>query len=245
MPQETELTPETNKPKAIYHPRIVDLPEGERPRERLIHYGANSLSNAELIAILLRTGNPGENVIALSTRILIEQGGLNGLSRATFSDLQAYKGLGEAKYTQLKAALELGKRLLIAAPDARPQITSPNDAANFLMLEMGHLEQEHLYTLLLSTKNHVLGNHLVYKGNVNASVVRVAEVFREAIRENATSIIVAHNHPSGDPTPSPEDVRVTGSMVEAGKLLNIEVLDHLVIGHQQFVSMREQGLGFD
>ncbi|MDM8529271.1 DNA repair protein RadC [Anaerolineales bacterium HSG24] len=248
MPQETELTnngADPNKANAIYHPRIVDLPEGERPRERLLHYGAASLSNAELIAILLRVGNPGENVVALSTRILIEYGGLNGLSKSSFSDLQSCRGLGEAKIAQLKAALELGRRLLVTAPDARPQITSPNDAANFLMMEIGHLEQEHLYTLLLNTKNHVLDNHLVYKGNVNASVVRIAEVFREAIRQNATSIIVAHNHPSGDPTPSPEDVQVTQSMVEAGKLLNIEVLDHLVIGHQRFVSLRERGLGFD
>jgi DNA repair protein RadC len=235
----------TNESSAIYHPRIVDLPEGERPRERLRHYGAGSLSNAELLAIMLRVGNPGENVVAMGTRLLVEFGGLKGLAKADFGELLNSRGLGEAKIAQIKAALELGRRLLIASPDARPQITSPNDAANFFMLEMSHLEQEHLCTLLLDTKSYVLGNHTVYIGNVNSSMVRVGEVFRRAVRENATSIIVAHNHPSGDPTPSQEDIKVTRSFVEAGRLLNIEVLDHLVIGYQHFISLREQGLGFD
>ncbi|MBE7552072.1 MAG: DNA repair protein RadC [Anaerolineales bacterium] len=228
-----------------YHPTIHDFPLGERPRERLQYYGPTALSNAELLAILLRVGTPGENVIALSTRLLTQFGGLGGLARASFGELATIRGLGTAKTAQLKAAIELGRRLLVTSPDARPQITSPLDAANLLMLEMGSLEQEHLRTLLLDTKNRVLASPTVYVGNVNASIIRVSEVFREAVRENATAIIVAHNHPSGDPTPSPEDVQVTRSIVEAGSLLGIDVLDHLVIGHQRFVSLKERGLGFD
>lgn len=228
-----------------YHLRMQDFPVSERPRERLKNYGASALSNAELLAILLRVGSPGENVVSLGTRLLRDFDGLSGLSEANFSELLKVRGISLAKAAQLKAALELGRRLLLSSPDARPQITSPTDAANLLMLEMGSLAQENLRTILLDTKNRVLDSPTVYVGNVNSSIIRVAEVFRGAIRENATSIIVAHNHPSGDPTPSPEDVHVTRSLVDAGLLLGIEVLDHLVIGHQRFVSLKERGLGFD
>ena len=234
-----------DNPSTNYQPTMHDFPVGERPRERLQHYGAAALSNAELLAILLRVGSQGENVLALSTRLLSEYGGLAGLARASFGDLEEVKGISTAKITQFKAALEIGRRLLLTSPDARPQITSPADAANLLMLEMGCLEQENLRTILLDTKNRVLSTPTVYVGNVNSSIIRVSEVFRQAVRENATALIVVHNHPSGDPTPSPEDVHVTRSIVDAGQLLGIEVLDHLVIGHQQFVSLKERGLGFN
>jgi DNA repair protein RadC len=186
-----------------YHLTIQDFPEGERPRERLQYFGASALSNAELLAILLRIGSPGENVITLSTRLLKDFGGLAGLDKAGFGDLVQVRGISTAKIAQLKAALELGRRLLISSPDARPQITCPTDAANLLMLEMGSLEQEHLRTILLDTKNRVLESPTVYQGNVNSSIIRISEIFRQAIRANATALIVAHNHPSGDPTPSP------------------------------------------
>jgi len=234
----------SDQPQRYYHLTIHDMPAGERPRERLQHYGPEALSTAELMAILLRTGSRGENVLDLGTRLLSEFGGLGGLARATFSELSAVKGVGPAKAAQLKAGLEIGRRLLIAAPHERPQITSPADAANLLMLEMGHLEQEHLRVLLLDTKNCVLASRNVYKGNVNTSVIRIAELFRVAIRHNSTAMIIAHNHPSGDPTPSPEDVRVTRQIVEAGDLLDIEVLDHLIIGQGRYVSLKERGLGF-
>jgi DNA repair protein RadC len=233
-----------DQPQPHYHLTIHDMPTGERPRERLLHYGPESLSTAELLAILLRTGSRGENVLDLATRLLVEFGGLGGLLRATVSELSAVKGVGEAKAAQLKAGLEIGRRLLIAAPHERPQITSPADAANLLMLEMGHLEQEHLRVLLLDTRNRVLASPVVYKGNVNTSVIRIAELFREAIRHNSTAMIIAHNHPSGDPTPSPEDVRVTRQIVEVGNLVDIEVLDHLIIGQGRYVSLKERGLGF-
>ena len=234
----------TDQPEPRYHVTIHDMPTGERPRERLQHYDPEALSTAEVIAILLRTGSRGENVLDLATRLMVEFGGLAGLARATFSELSAIKGVGQAKAAQLKAGLEIGRRLLIAAPHERPQITSPADAANLLMLEMGHLEQEHLRVLLLDTKNQVLASPVVYKGNVNTSVIRIAELFRAAIRHNSTALILAHNHPSGDPTPSPEDVRVTRQIIEAGTMLDIEVLDHLIIGQGRYVSLKERGLGF-
>lgn len=238
----------TANPEAKFTPSyltIHDFPEGERPRERLQYYGPSALSNAELLAILLRVGSPGENVVTLSTRLLRDFGGLAGLDKAGFGDLTRVRGISTAKVAQLKAALELGRRLLISSPDARPQITCPTDAANLLMLEMGSLEQEHLRTILLDTKNRVLESPTVYQGNVNSSIIRISELFRQAIRANATALIVAHNHPSGDPTPSPEDIQVTRSIVEAGNLLGVEVLDHLIIGRQRFVSLKERGLGFD
>jgi len=223
---------------------IRDLPQGERPRERLEHYGAQALSNAELLAIILRTGVQGESVLHLASRLLARYGGLLGLARANFSELCAERGLGPAKAAQLIAALELGRRLLIASPEERPVVRSPADAASLLMMEMSLLQQEHLRLLLLDTKNRVLGMPTVYIGSLNMSVLRVGEVFREAIRQNCAAVIVAHNHPSGDPTPSPEDVAVTERIVNAGKLLDVEVLDHLVIGQQRYVSMKERGLGF-
>ena len=183
-------------------------------------------------------------MLDLAQRLLVTRGGLAGLARVSFGELAGEHGVGVAKTAQILAAFELGRRLLIASPDERPQITSPADAANLLMPEMGLLEQEHLRTLLLDTKHHVLASPTVYVGNVNTSVIRVGELFREAVRLNCAAMIVAHNHPSGDPTPSPDDVRVTEQIVQAGRLLDIEVLDHLIIGRQRYVSLKERGLGF-
>ena len=231
--------------RAQYQPMIRDLPQGERPRERLKEYGPRYLSNTELIAILLRTGLQGENVLSMASRLLATFDGLAGLGRSSFSELCAQRGLSEAKVCQLLAALELGRRYVSLAPQERAAIHSPEDVANLLMAEMSGFDQEHLKVLLLSTKNEVMSVHEIYVGNVNSSVIRAAEVFRPAIRDNAPSIIVVHNHPSGDPTPSPEDVNITQELVSAGKLLSIELLDHMVIGSgNRFVSMNEKRLGF-
>ena len=228
-----------------YQPMIRDLPQGERPRERLKQHGAKHLSNTELIAILLRTGLQGENVLSLSSRVLTRLEGLAGLGRSTFTELCSQRGLSEAKASQLLAAMELGRRFVSLAPEERAVINSPQDVANLLMAEMATLEQEHLKTLLLNTKNEVLGIQEIYVGNVNSSVVRPSEVFRPAVRENATSMIIVHNHPSGDPTPSSEDVSITKTLVEAGELMGVELLDHLVIGSgNRFISLNEKGLGF-
>ena len=230
--------------QAEYRFLLRDLPPSERPRERLKHFGAPSLSNTELIAILLRTGLEGESVISLATRLLHRFQGLPGMARSTFGELCAEKGISEAKACQLLAALELGRRLASLQPEERPVIRSPQDAANLLLGEMSFLEQEHLRVLLLNTRNQVLGISEVYIGNVNTSVVRIGEIFRPAIRENCPSIIIIHNHPSGDPTPSAEDVSLTEQSIAAGRMLDIELLDHLVLGRNRFVSLKEQGLGF-
>ena len=235
----------SEKSQVAYRPMIRELPRSERPRERLRQSGASSLSNVELLAIILRIGERGENVLDMAQRLLSTYHGLGGLARASCGELETFHGVGPAKASQMLAALELGKRLLVASPDDRPQVTSPADAANLLMAEMSNLEQEHLRILLLDTKHRVLASPTVYVGNVNTSVIRVAELFREAIRLNCVAMIVAHNHPSGDPTPSPDDVKVTEQIVQAGKLLDIEILDHLVIGQQRYVSLKERGLGFD
>jgi DNA repair protein RadC len=229
---------------AEYRPTIMELPTEERPRERLLYYGASALSNAELLAIILRTGTRDENAIVVAQGILAAFGSLGGLVRASASEMMEKKGLGPAKVAQVKAAMELGRRLLVESPEERPQIRSPADAANLVMSEMAYLEQEHLRVMLLDTKNRVLDTKRVYQGSLNTSLIRVGEIFREAVRANCASLIVLHNHPSGDPTPSPEDVAVTRQIVEAGKLLDVEVLDHLIIGQQRFVSLKERGLGF-
>ncbi len=242
--QQSEDKSQSGQASVQYRSTIHELPKNERPRERLIHHGARALSTSELLAILLRTGVPGENVIEQATRLLIEFGGLSGLARASLAEVSRIKGMGEAKYTQIMAAIELGRRLLIESPEDRPQIRSPADAANLVMAEMDLLDQEHLRLFLLDTKNRVLKIPTVYIGNLNSSVIRVGELMRYALRENCAAIIVAHNHPSGDPTPSPEDVRVTERIVEAGHLLDIEVLDHLIIGRGRFVSLKERRLGF-
>lgn len=228
-----------------YRLTIHDMPEGERPRERLEYHGASALSNAELLAILLRTGLVNENVLQLAGRLLAQYGGLEGLARANFDELCQVKGLGKAKVTQIKAALELGRRLLATCPESRPQVRSPGDAANLIQAEMSLLEQEQLRTLMLDTKNRVIRVHTLYMGSLNTNHLRVAELFREAVRANCAAIIVAHNHPSGDPTPSPEDVQVTRQIVKAGEMLDIDVLDHLIIGQHRYVSLKERGLGFE
>ena len=228
-----------------YQPTIRDLPQGERPRERLREFGPKSLSNTELIAILLRTGLQGENVLAVSSRLLARFDGLAGLGRVSFSELCAERGLSEAKTSQLMAALELGRRFVSLAPQERAVINSPQDVANLLLADMSVLDQEHLRILLLNTRNEVLGIQEIYVGNVNSSVVRAAEVFRPAVQANAPSIIVVHNHPSGDPAPSSQDVDITNELISTGKLLGIELLDHVVLGRgNRFVSMNERRFAF-
>jgi len=224
--------------------RITDLAEEERPRERLAAHGPQVLSDAELLAILLRVGVAGENAVQVGHRLLEQMGGLKGLHKAAYDEVCAQFGIGPAKAAQIKAAIELGRRLTLQSPEDRPAIQSPKDAADLLQYEMGILEQEELRVILLDTRNRVEEIISQYKGSLNSSQVRVGELFRAAIRRNAAAIIVVHNHPSGDPTPSPDDIALTRAIVQAGKLLDVEVLDHLVIGHGRYVSLKERGLGF-
>lgn len=231
-------------PHPQYSYRIADLDVSDRPRERLSRLGPQALSSAELIAILLRVGIKGESAVMMGQRLLNTFGGIAGLHRAAFEEVVALHGLGPAKAAQLKAAIELGRRLSLEAPQERPTIHSPGDAAALIQYEMSAFEQEHLRVLFLDTRNRVLGMEDVYRGSLNSSQIRIGELFKSAIRRNAAAVIVAHNHPSGDPTPSPDDVTVTRAIVQAGKLLDIEVLDHVVIGRGRFVSLKERGLGF-
>lgn len=224
--------------------RIADLDESDRPRERLERQGAQALSNAELLAILLRVGVPGESAVQVGQRLLNHFGGLAGIHRAAFDELCSQHGIAEAKASQIKAAIELGRRLLVESPDERPLIHSPADAANLVLYEMGALEQEELRLILLDVRNRVMAVVAQYRGSASSSQVRVGELFKDAIRRNASNLIVVHNHPSGDPTPSPDDVALTRAIVQAGKMLDIEVLDHLVIGRGRWVSLKERGLGF-
>ncbi|MFA9405662.1 MAG: DNA repair protein RadC [Anaerolineales bacterium] len=224
--------------------RIRDLESSQRPRERLASLGATSLSNAELIAILLRTGIKGINAVQLGQKILMDCGGLAGLHRLSYTELCRMRGVGPAKAAQIKAAVELGNRFAASTPTEHPVIQSPEDAASLILYEMGALEQEHLNVMLLDTRNRMVKLVEVYRGSLNSSLIRVSEVFKEAVRANAAAIIVVHNHPSGDPTPSPEDISVTHAIVQAGKLLDIEVLDHIVVGKNKFISLKSRGLGF-
>lgn len=228
--------------KATY--RIADLAAAERPRERLKQLGPQSLNTAELLAALLGSGVPGENAVQVGQRLLQTFDGLPGLQRASFDEVEAQHGLGEAKAASIKAAIELGRRLSLQAPEERPTISGPGDAAALLQYEMAGLDQEHLRAILLNTRNMVLDIVELYRGSLNASPVRVGEVFKPAIRRNAASIILAHNHPSGDPTPSPDDIVLTKAVREAGLLLDIELLDHLIIGQGRYISMKERRLGF-
>ena len=228
---------------------IRDMPKSDRPRERLAQYGATNISTAELLAIVWRTGATGkerESAVSLAQRALATFGSLRGLARATLTELSAISGVGQVKAVELQAALELGRRLAVMAPDERPAIHSPREVVNVVFSEMVMLEQEELWLLLLNSKNQVLAIRRLYKGTLSSSAVRVAELFRAAIRENAASIVITHNHPSGDPSPSPEDIKITGEAVRAGQLLDVEVLDHVVIGssRDRYVSMKERGLGF-
>jgi DNA repair protein RadC len=229
-----------------YHVGVKDLPPAVRPRERLQSRGASDLSDAELLAIILRTGTPSCNALELSTRVLARHAGLAGVDRAALDELCEDPGLGPNKAVTIKAALELGKRLVSLSPGMRVRITSPRDVFNLLRAEMVGLEQEQLRVLQLNARNQVLGAPELYRGSLVGTSVRLGELFRDAIRHNVASIVLVHNHPSGDPTPSAEDVRLTRDAVRAGKLLDIEVLDHLVLGRGEegFVSMKERALGF-
>lgn len=224
---------------------IRDLPAQERPRERLRLAGAGQLSNPELLAILLRTGMVGQNVMQLSARLLSEFDGLAGLARASFTEMCGIDGVSQAKACQVLAALELGRRAAGPAPFDRPAIRVPDDVYHLLRTQMAHLDQEQLRILLLNTKHEVMLIREIYQGTVCEASIRVAEVLRPAIRENCPNVIIVHNHPSGDPTPSRADISVTRRIREGAELLDIEVLDHVVIGQRGFISMHQRSLGFD
>jgi DNA repair protein RadC len=224
---------------------IRELPATERPRERLASRGPGGLTSAELIGLLWGSGTSGASAVDLAAEALARFDGLTGLARASDVELTRLPGIGPVRATQLQAAFELGRRLLADWPSARWMVRSPRDVADRLVLQMGRLEREELRVVLLNTKNVVLRVATVYQGNVSASLVRIGELFKDAVRLDAAGLILVHNHPSGDPTPSPDDLHLTAETLAAGRLLDVQLLDHLVIGHDAYVSMRDRGIAFD
>ncbi|WP_340025357.1 DNA repair protein RadC [Paenibacillus sp. FSL K6-1096] len=220
---------------------LRDLPHEERPRERMMHYGAESLSQTELLAILLRTGAQSESAIHIAQRLLNIAGGLRGLADLSIEELTTIKGIGPAKAVQLKAGIELGRRMANSRLTEAVVIRSPQDAAEILTEQLRYLQKEHFICLFLNTKNHVIAQETLSMGSLNASIVHPREVFRAAMKCSSAAIICAHNHPSGDPTPSPEDISLTTRLVQAGEIVGIDVLDHLVIGDGSYVSLKQKG----
>jgi DNA repair protein RadC len=220
---------------------IRDFPEDERPRERFMKNGPQSLSNHELIAILLRTGTKEESVLQLSNRLLTQFEGLRLLKSATLQEMTEIKGIGQTKAIQVLAAVELGRRVSNLAFDERYVIRSPEDGAKYMMNDMRFLTQEHFVCLYLNTKNQVIHKQTIFIGSLNASIVHPREVFREALKRSAASLIALHNHPSGSPEPSREDIEVTKRLAECGKIIGVDLLDHLIIGENKFVSLKEKG----
>jgi len=225
----------------MQHQTLRQLPHNQRPRERMMAYGADALSHAELLAILIRTGTKDQSAVQLSTNLLQQCGSLRELVDMSVEELTAVKGIGQAKALQLLAGVELGKRVARSNLGDVVTVRSPYDAAMYMMEELRYLKKEHFICLFLNTKNHIIGKETLSMGTLNASLVHPREVFRAAIRSSSASIICMHNHPSGDPSPSPEDIQITQRLAEAGSLLGIEVLDHIVIGDGIFVSLKEQG----
>jgi DNA repair protein RadC len=220
----------------------TEIPLDERPREKLLTMGPEVLSNVELIAILLGTGSRQDSVLGLARRMLVMCDGLAGLSKLSPQEITKLHGVGQAKAATIGAALELGKRIQLQTGTKRKIIRCPRDIADLLMPRLRFESKEKFMVVLLSTKNHVLATPTISVGTLNASIVHPRELFREAINNSAASVILVHNHPSGDPQPSQEDVALTAKMVEAGRLLDIAVVDHVIIGDGKYVSLKEQGI---
>lgn len=222
--------------------KILDLPENERPTERLLRYGTEALSNSELLAVILRTGSKKENVIDLCTRIIQYKGGINGIFDFHIEDITNLNGIGPVKGAQLLAVIELSKRFKTYKSGDEYKISTPKEAADYVMENMRSMKQECLKVLMLNTKNIVMYQKDVSLGSINSSIVHPREVFSEAIKKNCASIIICHNHPSGDPTPSNEDIDVTRRLKDCGKLLGIELIDHIIIGNGRYISLKEKGI---
>ena len=220
---------------------MKDLPAQERPRERMMQHGPSGMSNADLLSIILRTGSSSIPVQRLAEHVLSHFEGLHGLLNASVEEITSIKGIGKVKAIQVMAAIELGRRIARQKRDDTHVIKSPEDVAELLMDELRHLKQEVFVCLYLNTKNQVIGHERVTTGSLNSSIVHPREIFKGALKRSSASIICAHNHPSGDPHPSREDIEVTRRLVNAGEILGIEVLDHVIIGDNTYYSLKEKG----
>ncbi len=232
----------TEMDSAEYRIRMKELPEDLRPRERLFKEGPEVLTIAELLAVLLRTGTNSMNALDLAALLLTKSGGLLGLAEISVEDLCSFKGLGPAKAAQLKAAVELGRRLSAESPSPRPVIKFPGDVYNLLKERIRYWDREHFMAIFLNTKHHVIAVETVSVGSLSSSLVHPRELFKNSIKRSAAALILVHNHPSGDPTPSREDIEITRRLVEAGNIIGIQVLDHVIVGENGFVSLKEHGI---
>jgi len=221
---------------------IKEMPVLERPREKMINQGTQRLSNAELIAILIHTGNKNQNAIELSNEIINTFGGLSGLTDITFDELISIKGIGAAKACNILAALELNKRISTFSKKKKMKITSPNDVCNLFMDELRYEKKEQFITVLLNTKSELISTEVISMGNLNSSIVHPREVYKYAIKKSAASVLFIHNHPSGDPKPSQNDKEITKRLTEVGDIIGINVLDHIIIGNNQHFSFKENNL---
>lgn len=222
---------------------IKDMPLNERPTEKLLAMGPGALSNSELIAVIIRTGTGNETAIEVSRRMLsLDKRGISFLGDASVSDLTEIKGIGQCKAAQVLAAIELGKRIKRVSPYDNVRVTSPDIVANIVIEDMRHLSKEHFDIAILDTKNQIISIENISIGTLNASIVHPRDVFKAAIKKNANSVILIHNHPSGDVCPSSEDLSITKRLVDAGNIIGIKVLDHIIIGNDEFLSMKEKNL---
>lgn len=221
--------------------KIKDLPQDERPREKLQEFGVDSLSNSELLALVLRNGSKKENVVTLANRILKENN-LENLSCLDITDLMKTHGVGEVKACQIVACFELSRRLASFNSDKKPKIENAQDIAKLLIPKLGHLKKETLFGIYLNSRKQIIKIEKIFVGSVDSSIVHPREIFEPAIKESAVAIIIAHNHPSGDTRPSKEDIGITNQLIKAGELMDIELLDHLIIGKKKYFSFREQNL---
>ena|SRR3712207_791576 len=222
--------------------KIMDLPENERPQERLIRYGANNLSNVELLSVILRTGTKNLNIMNLSARLIKKCGGLNGVLNSSYEELLKIDGIGTVKAAQILSLSELAKRFRSFKSGEDFKITSPLDVANLVMEEMKCLKQEFLRVIMLNTKNYIIKIKDVFIGGLNSAIVHPREIFCEAIKNSSSSIIICHNHPSGDPTPSNEDIKVTIRIKECSKIIGIDLIDHIIVGNGNYISLKEKGI---
>jgi len=225
-----------------YRIRIKELPEDLRPRERLIRQGPEVLTVVELLAVLLRTGTSSMSALDLAALLLAKSGGLLGVTECSVEELCSIKGLGPAKAAQLKAAIELGRRLSAEVSGPRQLIRTPVDVHNLLKERMRYCDREHFLAVFLNTKHHVITVETISVGSLNSSLVHPRELFKNSIKRSAAALILVHNHPSGDPAPSIEDIEITRRLVEVGNIIGIQVLDHIIIGENGFVSMKDQGV---
>lgn len=222
--------------------KILDIPKDERPIERLVKFGAETLTNQELLAIILRCGTRGENVLELSGRILGEVNGINGILNISYADVMKIKGIKKVKGSQILAVGELFRRFNSLKSNSKIKISSPKDIADMLMIEMADLNQEILKLIVLNTKNNIIKIKDIFRGTLDSSIVHPREIYCEAIKSSGSSILICHNHPSGDPSPSKEDINITLRIKECGQIIGINLLDHIIIGNGQYISLKEKGI---